>query len=59
MWTALGREAAATRARGPGSGQPARSGAARPRAPWACEDEGEGEAELGVRVKEGRGRRRG
>ena len=40
-------------------GQPARSGAARPRAPWACEDEGEGEAELGVRVKEGRGRRRG
>ena len=32
MWTALGREAAATRARGHGSGQPARSGAARPRA---------------------------
>ena len=44
---------AARRARGPGSGT--ESGAARPRAPWACEDEGEGEAEADVSVKEGSG----
>ena len=37
------------------AGKTAGSGAARPRAPWACEDEGEGEAEVGVSVKEGRG----
>ena len=40
-------------ARGPGSGT--ESGAARPRAPWACEDEREGEAEAEVSVKEGSG----
>ena len=52
VWTALGREAAARRARGPGSGRTP----ARPRAPWTCEDEGAGEVvEVGVSAKEGRG----
>ena len=53
VWTAPGHEATARQPRGPGSGT--ESGAARPRAPWACEDEGEGEAEADVSVKEGSG----
>ena len=39
--------------RGPGSGT--ESGAARPRAPWACEDEGESKTEADVSVKQGLG----